>query len=87
MRPDAETSPELALPDSFTIAATEFHREEVETAMARFAASSNRLPPMYSAKKMGRKLYELARRGEEVERKSVQITVREFEVIQGEGPG
>jgi tRNA pseudouridine55 synthase len=42
---------------------------------------------MYSAKKMGgRKLYELARRGEEVERKSVQVTVREFEVIQGEGP-
>ena len=37
---------------------------------------------MYSAKKIaGRKLYELARRGEEVERKSVQVTVSEFEAI------
>lgn len=75
------------LPDSFTTAAAEFHREEVETAMASLRGELEQTPPMYSAKKMGgRKLYELARRGEEVERKSVQITVREFEVIQGEGP-
>jgi tRNA pseudouridine55 synthase len=74
------------LPDSFTTAATEFHREEVETAMASLRGELEQTPPMYSAKKLGgRKLYELARRGEEVERKSVQITVREFEVIQGEG--
>ena len=35
---------------------------------------------MYSAKKIaGRKLYELARRGEEVERQAVRVTVSEFE--------
>jgi tRNA pseudouridine55 synthase len=75
------------VPDSFTTAPAEFHQEEVETAMASLRGDIEQTPPMYSAKKMGgRKLYELARRGEEVERKSVQVTVREFEVIQGEGP-
>ncbi len=74
------------VPDSFTTAATEFHREEVETAMASLRGDIEQTPPMYSAKKIGgQKLYELARRGEEAQRKSVRITVREFEVIQGEG--
>jgi tRNA pseudouridine55 synthase len=75
------------LPNSFTTDAKEFHRREVETAMASLRGKIEQTPPMYSAKKIdGRKLYELARRGEEVERKSVQITVRELEVMQGEGP-
>jgi tRNA pseudouridine55 synthase len=75
------------VPGSFTTAATEFHQEEVETAMASLRGDIEQTPPMYSAKKIGgQKLYELARRGEEAQRKSVQITVREFEVIQGEGP-
>ena len=41
---------------------------------------------MYSAKKIaGRKLYELARRGEEVERKPVRIIISEFEAIASDG--
>ena len=37
---------------------------------------------MYSAKKVkGEKLYELARRGAEIERKAVPVTVREFEAM------
>ena len=37
---------------------------------------------MYSAKKQGgRKLYELARRGEEVERRPVRVCIYEFESI------
>ena len=37
---------------------------------------------MYSAKKQaGRKLYELARRGEEVERPPVRVCIYEFEAI------
>jgi tRNA pseudouridine55 synthase len=41
---------------------------------------------MYSAKKIaGRKLYELARRGEEVERKPVRICVHEFSAIKPDG--
>ena len=75
------------VPTGSATAAREFYREEVETAMASLRGDLEQTPPMYSAKKLaGRKLYELARRGEEVERKSVQVTVREFEVIQREGP-
>jgi tRNA pseudouridine55 synthase len=69
------------LPDSFASAATEFHGAEVETAMASLRGEIEQTPPMYSAKKLaGRKLYELARRGEEVERQPVRITVSEFEL-------
>ena len=65
---------------------TEFHREEIEIAMATLRGEIEQTPPMYSAKKVGgRKLYELARRGEEVERKSVRIVVSEFEVISQSG--
>lgn len=39
-------------------------------------------PPMYSAKKIeGKKLYELARKGIEVERKPVNITIHELELL------
>ena len=41
------------------------------------------VPPMYSAKKVaGKKLYELARAGEEVERKPVPVTIRILERIE-----
>ena len=64
----------------------EFHRKEIETAMASLRGEIEQTPPMFSAKKVGgRKLYELARRGEEVERQPVRITVREFEPIPIDG--
>jgi tRNA pseudouridine55 synthase len=69
------------VPTSFTTEASEFHREHVETAMASLRGDLEQTPPMYSAKKLGgRKLYELARRGEEVERRPVRVTVSEFEL-------
>jgi tRNA pseudouridine55 synthase len=50
--------------------------------MSQLRGEIDQLPPMYSAKKVkGRKLYELAREGREVERKAVRVTIREFEVI------
>ena len=59
-----------------------FRREEIEAALASLRGEIEQTPPMYSAKKIaGEKLYELARRGEEVERKAVRITVREFEAL------
>jgi len=74
------------LPDSFTTETTEFHREDVETAMASLRGDIEQTPPMYSAKKLGgRKLYELARRGEEVERQPVGVTVTEFELSSKNG--
>jgi len=55
---------------------------EIEAALESLRGEIDQLPPMYSAKKRdGRKLYELARRGETVERKSVHIRVLEFEAL------
>lgn len=53
----------------------------IETGLESLRREIKQLPPMYSAKKVGgRKLYELARKGQEVERTPVSVTVREFEV-------
>ena len=47
-----------------------------------FLGESEQLPPMYSAKKVnGVKLYDLARRHQEVERKSQKIVIREIELL------
>src|ERR1041385_101644 len=65
---------------------TEIHREEIEAALSSFRGEIEQTPPMYSAKKIGgRKLYELARRGEEVERKPVHVTISEFECMSPDG--
>jgi tRNA pseudouridine55 synthase len=58
-----------------------FSATELETAMAPLRGRIQQIPPMYSAKKVdGRKLYELARKGQEVERPPVGIEIRELEV-------
>jgi tRNA pseudouridine55 synthase len=59
----------------------EWERESVERALESLRGEIEQVPPMYSAKKVqGRKLYELARRGERVERKAVRVHIREFEI-------
>ncbi|HET9787597.1 MAG TPA: tRNA pseudouridine(55) synthase TruB, partial [Pyrinomonadaceae bacterium] len=55
---------------------------EIEEALTSLRGVMNQVPPMYSAKKQGgRKLYELARRGETIERKPVRVDVRELEAL------
>ena len=61
-------------------------RAEVEAAMARFLGPIQQIPPMYSAIKInGQKLYELARRGQEVARRPRSITIHALELLEGEG--
>ena len=61
-------------------------KAEVEAALSAFTGEIDQLPPMYSAIKVnGQKLYELARRGKEVERKPRRITIHELELLSGEG--
>lgn len=56
-------------------------REELEAALTPFRGEIQQLPPMYSAIKVnGKKLYELARKGREVERKPRAITIHSLEV-------
>ena len=56
-------------------------REEVERALAQFRGPQQQVPPMYSAVKVnGKKLYDLARKGQEVERPAREIIVHEIEL-------
>lgn len=69
-----ESGSREALPD--------LSREEIEAAMSSLRGEIEQTPPMYSAKKVGgRKLYELARRGEEIERQPVRVIIHEFEAL------
>ncbi|HEX9918367.1 MAG TPA: tRNA pseudouridine(55) synthase TruB [Pyrinomonadaceae bacterium] len=63
----------------------EWSRESIERALESLRGEIEQVPPMYSAKKVrGQKLYELARRGEHVERKAVRVRIREFEIAPGD---
>ncbi len=60
--------------------------EEIEGALASLRGWIDQVPPMYSAKKIaGKKLYELARRGEEVKREPVQVCIHELTAIKPDG--
>lgn len=55
-------------------------KEQLEQALSSLRGDIDQVPPMYSAKKQGgRKLYELARKGEEVARKPVLVRIHELE--------
>lgn len=54
----------------------------VRARLAHFQGAQQQLPPMYSAVKVnGRKLYDLARKGKEVERAPRDIFIREMELL------
>lgn len=58
------------------------NREEIVKAVNSFCGVIEQTPPMYSAvKQNGKKLYELARRGIEVERPKRQITIYSIDII------
>lgn len=58
-------------------------KEEIEEAIYSFVGTYDQVPPMYSALKVnGKKLYELAREGKEVERKSRQVKIYEIEILE-----
>lgn len=60
--------------------------EEWGAVLQGFLGESLQVPPMYSAlKKDGRRLYELARRGETVERKPRPIRIDEIELLETAG--
>ena len=61
--------------------------EEVRTALFSFVGEYNQIPPMYSALKMnGKKLYELAREGKEVERQPRKVHIYNVDMIEEFNP-
>lgn len=62
-------------------------RWEVEAVLPRFRGELQQIPPMYSAVKInGKKLYELARKGVEVERKPRSVVIHALELLEGLTP-
>ena len=61
-------------------------KDELLAVLPRFTGKISQIPPMYSAVKIGgKKLYELARRGQEIERAPREITIHELELLSGNG--
>ena len=63
-------------------------RQEIEAALDAFRGPIMQLPPMYSAIKIrGKKLYEIARRGGDVEREPRPITIHRLELTDRDEAG
>jgi tRNA pseudouridine55 synthase len=57
-------------------------REAIEVVLERFVGKTQQIPPMHSAlKRGGKRLYELARQGIEVERKPREITIHSLTLL------
>ena len=69
--------------DQATLRSTnELSLSDVAAVLPAFTGEIEQTPPMYSAKKIdGKKLYELARKGETVERKAVAVKIHLLEII------
>ena len=61
-------------------------REQLEAALEKFRGDILQVPPMFSAIKInGKKLYELARKGREVERPARPVTIKALELLDQQG--
>lgn len=62
-------------------------REEVEKVLQSFVGTIQQIPPVFSACKVdGKRAYELARKGEEVELKSKTLVIDEMELLECDLP-
>lgn len=62
--------------------------DAILAALAQFTGAQQQVPPMYSALKIdGQKLYQLARKGIEVERKSREIHIHKLELLNSYADG
>lgn len=63
-------------------------REQLEAVLEQFRGNIMQIPPMYSAIKInGKKLYELARKGREVERPARPVTIKSLQILDQQGKG
>lgn len=79
---DTEDATGTVLSDK-TKEAVKLSEEKVKDVIMEFVGEYAQIPPMYSARKVGgKKLYELARAGIEVERKAHQVKIYSIEIIE-----
>lgn len=73
---DMETKPTIALDISH------IKTNEIESAARQFIGKISQIPPLHSAIKIdGKRAYELAREGKDIELKAREITISEFEIV------
>jgi tRNA pseudouridine55 synthase len=66
---------------------TDFTRDEIEAALARFVGQIEQVPPMYSAvKQRGQPLYKLARQGKTVERSPRSVEIDAIDLLHWDSP-
>lgn len=81
---DTQDTSGTVLSESETTGLTE---EQVEEVILGFQGAYDQIPPMFSALKVnGKKLYELARDGKEVERKPRRVTIHEIKILEMDLP-
>ena len=62
-------------------------RGDLEAVLPRFRGDIAQIPPMYSAIKIdGKRLYQLARQGQEVERRARPVTIHYLEILEQASP-
>lgn len=82
---ETETGDRTGLPKSQVLNPRFLSVEDIRQVFDQFRGEITQTPPMYSAKKVdGKKLYELARQGIEIDRKAVQVTIKHLEIIDKE---
>ena len=61
----------------------EISATQIKQAASKLTGEIEQIPPMYSAlKHQGKRLYELARNGKEIERKARKVTIHQFEFLE-----
>ena len=79
---ETDTGDRTGSPRSQVSSPKEVNLDEIESVLLEFRGQIEQTPPMYSAKKIdGKKLYESARKGIEVERKSITVTIHHLDII------
>ena len=64
----------------------QIRQKQLEEALEKFRGDIQQIPPMYSAIKIGgKKLYELARKGREVERPARPVSIKSLEIMEKQG--
>lgn len=78
---ETDTGDRTGIPKSKVQSPKSVSIKEIEAVLPEFRGEILQTPPMYSAKKIeGKKLYELARKGIEIERKAVKVNIYGLEV-------
>ena len=73
---------DLETPVDATFPTEHITTEAIRESMSSFEGELNQLPPIFSAKKLGgKKAYDLARAGEEVNVKPNQVHIKSFELV------